>query len=259
MSISDKTRKMLWGRSGNRCAICRHELVLGRTAKDDDSVIAEECHIASSQPNGPRFDSSIATGKIDVYENLILLCRIHHKMVDDQAETYTIEVLRDIKQNHVGWVAEKLTDEQKSEPVRIRRVTENIPPILSRITTGKEVLNVVNDAMAFVHDHDELKTQQEVDLVGRFFEIAQDWGDFSDELEAGARVQASFDLAEALREVEGAGFFVFGGREVRRLEGGQAPPRNWPISVLKVLRNDNPEIMRIDLTDVAQKNPSKKG
>jgi predicted restriction endonuclease len=87
MPISDKTRKILWGRSGNRCAFCRHELVIDATTADDESVIGEECHILSRKGQGPRYDSSYPSEQLDEAENLILLCRIHHKMVDDQHET----------------------------------------------------------------------------------------------------------------------------------------------------------------------------
>ncbi len=38
MAISLKTQKMLWGRSGNRCAVCRTELVVDRTETDFDRV-----------------------------------------------------------------------------------------------------------------------------------------------------------------------------------------------------------------------------
>ena len=100
MVISDKTRKMLWGRSGNRCAICKQELIVNATATDDESVIAEECHIVSSRPNGPRYDPSYPQEKLNTYDNLILLCRVHHKMLDDQYESYTVDILRRMKANH---------------------------------------------------------------------------------------------------------------------------------------------------------------
>lgn len=97
MSISDKTRKMLWGRSGNRCSICKIELVVEATTKDDPSIIGEECHIISGQVNGPRYNTELNKNNIDTYDNLILLCRVHHKMIDDQQETYTEHVLKQMK------------------------------------------------------------------------------------------------------------------------------------------------------------------
>lgn len=109
MSISIKTHKMLWGRSGNRCALeeCRKELVMDATETDDESLIGEECHIIANSTNGPRGDTSIQED-LDKYENLILLCRIHHKIIDDQPNTYTVERLKKIKATHEKWVRDSL-------------------------------------------------------------------------------------------------------------------------------------------------------
>src|SRR5277367_1301593 len=40
MAISDKTRKILWARSGDRCAECRRQLVEEATRADAESVIS---------------------------------------------------------------------------------------------------------------------------------------------------------------------------------------------------------------------------
>jgi len=158
-----------------------------------------------------------------------------------------------MKSDHEAWVAQKLAESRKPQPLRFRRVKQNIPEFLSRLTTGKEVLDIVTNAMAFNFDHDELKSQEEVDLVGSFLQVVQEWGDLSDDLEAGGRVQAAYNLTESLHELEDAGFFVFGGREVQLLEGGvQAEPSNWPIAVLRVLRKDNQEIKYVNLGKMNQ-------
>ena len=247
MSISDKTRKVLWGRSGNRCAICKNELVIDATEQNDESVVADECHIISSSPNGPRHDPSYPIDKLDSYDNMMLLCRTHHKMVDDQSATYTTNILRQMKSNHEVWVSQKFAENQKPQPVRLRRVKQNIPAFLSRLTTGKEVLDLVTNAMAYSFNHEELKSQEEVDLVGGFLQVVQDWGDLSADLETSDRVQTAYSLTESLRELEESGFFVFGGREVRLIEGGIQPePSNWPIAILRVLRKDNQEIIHVN-------------
>ncbi len=41
MGISDKTRKLLWGKSGSTCAICKRELILNSTSPEDESIIGE--------------------------------------------------------------------------------------------------------------------------------------------------------------------------------------------------------------------------
>lgn len=249
MSISDKTRKVLWGRSGNRCAICKHELIVDATKQDDESVVGDECHIVSSQENGPRHDSNFPHERFDSYENLILLCRIHHKMIDDQEATYTTAILQQMKSNHELWVTEKLTDKgQTFNSIKFRRVKQNIPEYLSRLTTGKEVLNLIMGGYAFSIDHDELRTQEEVDLVGGFFNTIRDWGDLGEDLEPSDRVSTAFNLTQTIHMLEEAGFFVFGGREVQLMEGGvQTEASNWPISIFKVLRKDNEEIIHVKL------------
>lgn len=259
MSISDKTRKLLWGRSGNRCAMCKNELIIDATAQDDESVVAEECHIISSRPNGPRYDPSLTSGKLDSYDNLMLLCRTHHKMVDDQVDSFTSDILRQMKGDHEVWVSQKLAKERKLPPVQLRRVKQNMPSFLVRVSTGKEIMDLVSDAMAYAFDHDELRSQKEVDVVGSFLQMAQDWGDIGSDLEAGGRVQTAYELGESLQAVEGAGFSVFGGREVQIMEGGPLEePRDWPIAIMRVVRKDNPSIRHVNL-DGASKVDAQQG
>jgi HNH endonuclease len=104
MAITDKTRKLLWGRSGRSCAFCKCDLFIDATAESEESVVGDECHIVSGQVEGPRYDPTFRADLIDHVSNLLLLCKVHHKMVDDQYETYTTEVLRKIKADHEHWV-----------------------------------------------------------------------------------------------------------------------------------------------------------
>lgn len=256
MSISDKTRKILWGRSGNRCAICKHELVIDAIEQDDESVVGDECHIISAREQGPRHDPTYPQEHLDEYENLILLCRIHHKMVDDQEETYTADILRQVKSNHEIWVTQKLSDKSHiPKPLKFRRVKQNIPPFLSRLISGKEVLDLVMGCLAFSMDNDELKSETEVALVGDFLQTVRDWGDIGDDLEPTDRVSTAYSLTQSLQELEKAGFYVFGGREVQLLEGGiQSESSDWPVAILKVLRNDSDRIIKVDMDDLKDEN-----
>ena len=243
MAIADKTRKLLWGRSGNRCSICRLELIIDATMCDDASLVGEECHIISGQRQGPRHDPSFAKKKIDSYDNLLLLCRVHHKMVDDQHETYTIALLKQIKNNHEKWVAEKLMESSPPPRIRIRRIKENILPCLVRMTSGKDVLNLTEGTSMLQYDHDELTSSDEAELVGGFIQTVRDWGDMGADLEPIQRARIGVELTESIKEIEKAGFYVFGGKEVHRLEGGTEPPIPWSIGIIQVLRNTNGRIV----------------
>lgn len=41
---------MLWEKSGNKCALCFHELVM--LIEDNNTLIGAECHIVSESKNG---------------------------------------------------------------------------------------------------------------------------------------------------------------------------------------------------------------
>lgn len=121
VGISDKDRKILWARSGNRCALCRRVLVAERTAADDEAIIGDEAHIAARSPGGPRY-GECPPDKVDRYDNLILLCRVDHKKVDDQPRHYTTARLRQSKAEHEAWVEHVLG--KTPTPIRFQQLDE---------------------------------------------------------------------------------------------------------------------------------------
>jgi hypothetical protein len=108
VSISVKTQKMLWGRAANRCAVCRKELVMDATETDDESLVGEACHIVAESPDGPRGKSEFTAEQRDKYANLVLLCNVHHKQVDDQFVAFTVARLAQLKSDHERWVRTSL-------------------------------------------------------------------------------------------------------------------------------------------------------
>ena len=78
------------------------------TPHDDESIVGDECHIISGKPNGPRYSPDFPSDELNSYLNLVLLCRVHHKMIDDQSETFAADILRQLKENHERWVRDSL-------------------------------------------------------------------------------------------------------------------------------------------------------
>jgi hypothetical protein len=240
MPISAKTRKLLWGRSGNRCAYCRCELIMAGSVLDGHSVIGDECHIIAKHLNGPR-GSVVGISEVnsDDVSNLILLCKVHHKMIDDQPNKFTVDALKKMKAGHEKWVHESLS--------RPAAESETVTSSALRIT-GKDVVSLLSQAYVFDFDHDELDNTDEIQLVGGFFQNAQDWGDIASEVDSSWRVKMAFELSQDVKNLENRGFCVFGTLQKRKFKVLDQI-EVWPVAVLRVVRNTNPSIKSIgDIT-----------
>lgn len=244
MAISDKTRKILWGRSGNRCAICRQQLVVDETSLDAESIVGDECHVNSGAPNGPRFNAAVDPNGIDDLANLLLLCRVHHKMVDDQFETYTTELLQSIKENHERWVESKLKETECHSPVRVRRFKNEIPALLKTIESGYELFNLASGCHGSYQNHSDDLSDDEVEIVGGFLQSLKDWVDIASDLEPIDKVRAAKSLADELIELKRRGFLVFAAQEKQRLEGGIGGPSDFIVLHVSVVRENDNNIVR---------------
>ncbi len=107
--ISERIQKILCCRSGGICAFpgCNRELVEPCTEKDEESFVGILAHINSYSPGHPRHNLNMTTEEVNSASNIILLCPTHHKIVDDQTNTYTVEDLMKMKQDHESKIANK--------------------------------------------------------------------------------------------------------------------------------------------------------
>ena len=102
--MREKDIKILWGRSGNRCAICKIEL----TPDGDIITLGEMAHIVARNASGPRGESDLPSSERDNYSNLILLCPTHHTQIDKIPAEWPVKKLHDVKSSHEKWVSEQL-------------------------------------------------------------------------------------------------------------------------------------------------------
>lgn len=237
MAITDKTRKTLWARSGNRCAMCGAELVAEKNEHDRNLNFGDECHIISKKKNGPRHSSNYDKD-YDDYENLILLCKNHHRRIDELWETYSVELLNKIKRNHESWIKDVIDKaDNKIKP----------PKIFQRITTGKQIVDIIRDVAGYQFDHDVFKSQEETSFVSEFLQNIQEWGEISGfgDFEIGRQVQLAFELDKDLKELEKRGFFLFGERKRSKIINAKKENLGiWDLAVLVVLRQESPQIIK---------------
>lgn len=109
MSASDKVNKVVWVNCGGRCAMCREELCLPGASSLLFHLVGDVAHIVAEEEGGPRGQSPTTLEERNSEPNLLLLCKRHHKMVDDDPATYTVALLTKVKSDHQSWVKSSLS------------------------------------------------------------------------------------------------------------------------------------------------------
>ena len=121
---STATVKRLFAVSGNRCAFprCSHPLVEPQSGK----VVGRICHIRASSAGGPRYDPGQSDEERHSFLNLILMCPVHHDVIDADPTAYTVGRLEAMKRAHEA-IQPKIGD--LPEPIAeqfIANITNNV-------------------------------------------------------------------------------------------------------------------------------------
>jgi len=111
MAITQKDIKLLWGRSGNRCAICRTELTHDAATVTVSFTLGEQAHIVGEKLSAARGQSPLTDEERNSYHNLILLCPNHHTEIDKNQTDWPVEKLHQVKSIHELWVSETLSNQ----------------------------------------------------------------------------------------------------------------------------------------------------
>jgi hypothetical protein len=238
MAITDKTRKALWAKSGNRCAICKIELVQSTEANSGNIIIGEECHMVSPTTKGPRGKIDLI-GSFDAYENLILLCANDHKKVDELIDLYSVKNLKSIKNLHEQWVKNTL-EKDASAFTNDKLHIKSLP----KITSGKQLLDLVNSAHLYNFEHEEIKREEEAEKLGIFFEELQDYGDILSDMGFAEVTKLGYRWNSVIDDLKKMGFILFGLRRIESLiTAGSKLPSDYDIATVIAVRDDSPSIV----------------
>lgn len=88
--FKDTDLKVLLTKSRGLCAFenCNKNLVL------QDIFVGDICHIEAAEPEGPRFNNNQDDDERRGIDNLILLCKEHHKLIDRDPLNYFVTHLK---------------------------------------------------------------------------------------------------------------------------------------------------------------------
>ena len=103
-NLSDRVKKELCAKSGNRCAFpgCPNNLY------SSEASVGEICHIEGLNPGAARYNPVFSEEEVNGIDNLILLCPLHHNMIDQNPEYYTVDLLKKMKRQHENNVQRQL-------------------------------------------------------------------------------------------------------------------------------------------------------
>lgn len=93
---------ILFGRAAGKCSFCKIDLF------ENDVRIGEMAHIIAKSKVGPRGQLPLPVG-LNSYENLILVCRNHHGLIDGAPDEFPPEALLKKKVDHEAWVQAALS------------------------------------------------------------------------------------------------------------------------------------------------------
>lgn len=113
----DDFKKDTWMRAASRVGFlcskpdCRCH-TLGPSAESNQAVsnIGVAAHICAAAPGGKRYDPTMTPEERKGIDNCIWLCQTHAHLIDTDAETYTVEVLKQWKKTAEEYAAKTIAD-----------------------------------------------------------------------------------------------------------------------------------------------------
>lgn len=218
--ISIKTSKVIWSNSGGQCAICKQKL----TKKVDNKhlVLGQECHIRSPKKNGPRFSKTYLGSKLNEPENLILLCRDHHKEIDDFPQKYPVEYLQKIKKDH----EESMQNNYNNKYPKIRIIKKSKYLEATLISSGLQLIDFASSAMSYNYKFDETDDDKTYELIKDFLSYVEDFDIISD-ISTSNKLDMARELKQLIIDLQSVGYFVFAGIAKDIITGGTSEDDEW--------------------------------
>lgn len=220
--------------------MCRAELVQQQPS-GSLALVGDECHIVSPRPDGPR--GSTVPGprpELDEYANLILLCAVDHRRIDQLPEEFPVEALLALKSSHELWQRARRVGVGPTQVLLKRGASSYLRELLS----GRDVLGILVGAEESSLGNEDVKDEDEAALVGGFLQNVFDWSEIWDDIGPAARVDATLAVTKELLSLHAQGWRVFGGQAQGSLEGGVGGQAStWATAYLEVVRSNSAAII----------------
>lgn len=196
-----------------------------------------------------------ADGGADTFDNAIPLCFDCHAEVRQYDPKHPKGIKfseKELIQHRNNWyeivksgIRESKQKGDQISPIKIDRRKDYQNISLKRISSGQELLAIADNTCAVEYLYDEPQTREEGLAIADIVQLLCDVSDFVDIYEAGARIMLAYDLNDSIKKLDEAGFWLFLEVEKRIISGGIGTPSCFPVLLARVVRKNNPEIIKI--------------
>ena len=128
--------------------------------------------------------------------------------------------------------------------IRLKRRYSKTPKYLNKISSGKEILNIIKGVNAYSFNNDEINSKDEAKSISNFFQIINHSRYYIDKKhDAIERTIMISDLSEIIKELDEAGFWVFGVRKEQIFQdNGQKV--DLSMAIFDIIRKTNDRIIK---------------
>lgn len=165
---SRPTVKRLFALSGNACAFAKCPMPL--VEPTSGSIVGEICHIKGERPGAARYDPAQTDEQRHAFDNLVLLCNAHHKVVDDDDVAYTAERLLHMKLQHESrHTGPSHVDEATAErfvTVAISKSTVQGSVIASHGQTGGQIAHEIHNYYGLPTTEEAVRLEATLEMAG---------------------------------------------------------------------------------------------
>ncbi len=127
----------------------------------------------------------------DDYFNLILLCSVHHKLIDDNEEVFTEKILHDLKRAH----EQKIENQLKSE--------NKLGLILFKADNVRDLIRTIDGAEQIATDY-PVECEKDYPLFEEFFDLIHNF-DILDDYDEFYKISIYKDV---FKKIEDSGYVI---------------------------------------------------
>jgi len=147
--------------------------------------------------------------------------------------------------NHEKWVQTTINNEINSQK-------KSQPIFLTRIISGKELLNIISNSHGYRTDYDEIENKEDSEYIGGVLQNLVDYGDISGMVETFDSVKIGFELNKFLKDLDEKGYNLFGEKGIKQTKFSNGETDKWSIATIVIKKKDNSEILKVDLNEKDQ-------